>query len=94
MGPTYEYTTNGLEGGSVTGGFVYRGDDIVGLNGTYLWADFKEPELRGFNDEFSGGAIWFGIDVPGGSVTSFVQDLDGEVYAISHGGSVSKVVAD
>ena len=93
VGPTYEYTTNGSEGGSVTGGFVYRGDDIVGLNGTYLWADYKEPELRGYNDEFSGGAIWFGVDVPGGSVTSFVQDLDGEVYAISHSGRISKVVA-
>ncbi|MDW3218648.1 MAG: PQQ-dependent sugar dehydrogenase [Acidimicrobiales bacterium] len=92
VGPTYEYTTNGDEGGSITGGFVYRGDDIVGLNGTYLWADFKEPELRGFNDEFSGGAIWFDVDVPGGSVTSFVQDLHGEVYAISRGGSISKVV--
>lgn len=93
VGPTYEYTTNGSEGGSVTGGFVYRGDDIVGLNGTYLWADFKEPELRGYNDEFSGGAIWFDVDVPGGSVTSFVQDLDGEVYAISHSGRISKVIA-
>lgn len=92
VGPTYEYTTNGAEGGSVTGGFVYRGDDIVGLDGTYLWADFKEPELRGYHDEF-GGAIWFGVDVPGGSVTSFVQDLDGEVYAISHSGQISKVVA-
>jgi len=91
-GPTYEYTTNGPEGGSITGGFVYRGSDIVGLNGTYLWADWKEPELRGFNDEFSGGAIWFGVDVPGGSVVSFLQDLDGEVYAISHNGSISKVV--
>ena len=93
IGPTYEYTTNGAEGGSVTGGFVYRGDDIVGLNGTYLWADYKEPELRGFNDEFGVGAISFGVDVPGGSVTSFVQDLDGEVYAISHSGRISKVVA-
>ncbi|MEZ5244551.1 MAG: PQQ-dependent sugar dehydrogenase [Acidimicrobiales bacterium] len=93
VGPTYEYTTNGPEGGSVTGGFVYRGDDIVGLNGTYLWADYKDPELRGDNDEFSGGAIWFGTNVPGGSVTSFVQDLDGEVYAISHSGRISKIIA-
>ncbi len=92
VGPTYEYTTNGAEGGSITGGFVYRGADIVGLNGTYLWADWKEPELRGFNDEFSGGAIWFGVDVPGTSVVSFLQDLDGEVYAISHNGSISKII--
>jgi glucose/arabinose dehydrogenase len=93
VGPTYEYQTNGSEGGSVTGGFVYRGDDIVGLNGTYLWADYKDPELRGYNDEFSGGAIWYGTDVPGGSVTSFLQDLDGEVYAISHSGRISKIIA-
>jgi hypothetical protein len=31
--------------------------------------------------------------VPGGSVTSFLEDLSGEIYAISHSGRVSKVVA-
>lgn len=92
IGPVYQYATGGSEGRSVTGGFVYRGAEITGLNGTYLWADFVEPELRGFNDEFSGGSIWFGVNVPGGSVASFVQDLAGEVYAISRGGSISKII--
>ena len=64
----------------------------MGLDGTYLWADFINPELRGWNETW-GGPISYGVDVPGGSVASFVQDLDGEVYAISFGGSISKVVA-
>ena len=92
VGPVYEDQTGGAEGRSVTGGFVYRGTDIVGLDGTYLWADFINPELRGWNETW-GGPISYGVDVPGGSVASFVQDLDGEVYAISFGGSISKVVA-
>ena len=92
VGPVYEYETGGPEGRSVTGGFVYRGAGIVGLDGTYLWADFVDPELRGWNETW-GGPISYGVAVPGGSVSAFVQDLDGEVYAISLGGSVSQVVA-
>ncbi|MEM9465634.1 MAG: PQQ-dependent sugar dehydrogenase [Actinomycetota bacterium] len=91
VGPVYEYQTNGGEGGSVTGGFVYRGTDIVGLDGTYLWSDWANPELRGWN-EMWGGPISFGVDAPGAIVVSFVQDLDGEVYAISLTGVISKVV--
>ena len=80
------------EGRSITGGFVYRGDDIVGLDGTYLWSDFVEPELRGWNGVF-GGPIRYGVDVPGGSVVAFFEDASGEVYAMSLNGSISRVVA-
>ena len=92
VGPVYEYQTGGPEGRSVTGGFVYRGSEIAGLDGTYLWSDFVTPELRGWN-ELWGGAISYGVNVPGGSVVSFVQDLDGEIYAMSQNGLISKVVA-
>ena len=91
VGPIYEYQTGGPEGRSITGGFVYRGSEIVGLDGTYLWADFVNPELRGWNETW-GGPISYDVNVPGGSVSSFVQDLDGEIYAISFTGSISQVV--
>ncbi|MEM9518795.1 MAG: PQQ-dependent sugar dehydrogenase [Actinomycetota bacterium] len=91
VGPIYEYQTGGPEGRSVTGGYVYRGDDISGLDGTYLWADYLTPELRGWNQAF-GGPISYGVDVPGGLVSSFFQDANGEVYAVSLSGSISQVV--
>ena len=89
--PVYEYATGGAEGRSVTGGFVYRGTAIDGLDGTYLWADFFTAELRGWHSSF-GGAISYDADIPGGLVASFVQDLGGEVYAISISGTISQVV--
>ncbi len=92
VGPVYEYQNGGPEGRSITGGYVYRGTEIVGLNGTYLWADFVEPALRGFNDTFGSGPIQYGVDVPGATVASFLEDRTGEIYAISLSGTISKIV--
>ena len=43
--PIYEYTHD--DGCSVTGGYVYRGDDIPALQGTYLFADYCAAGIRG-----------------------------------------------
>ncbi|MEM8707338.1 MAG: PQQ-dependent sugar dehydrogenase [Actinomycetota bacterium] len=90
--PVYEYETGGAEGNSVTGGVVYRGTDIVGLDGTYLWADYIAAELRGFNDDFGSGPISYGVSPPGGLVSAFFADATGEVFVVSLAGSVSQVV--
>ncbi len=91
VAPVYEYA-HGAEGYSVTGGYVYRGLEIVGLSGTYLWADYGVPSLRGFNDTFGSGPIDYGVDAPGGAVAGFLEDGVGEVYAISRSGTISKIV--
>ncbi len=90
--PVYEYQNGGPEGRSITGGYVYRGAEIVGLSGTYLWADFVEPALRGFNDTFGSGPIDYGVAVPGATVAGFLEDGSGEIYSISLGGTISKIV--
>ena len=91
--PVYEYQNDGAEGRSITGGYVYRGSEIVGLSGTYLWADFFVPTLRGFNDIFGSGPIDFGVAAPGAAVAGFLEDGKGEIYAISLSGTISKIVA-
>ncbi|MEO0494212.1 MAG: PQQ-dependent sugar dehydrogenase [Actinomycetota bacterium] len=91
--PVYDYVTDGPEGQSVTGGVVYRGTEIVGLDGTYLWADYVQAELRGFNDTFGSGPIWYGVEPVGGLVSAFFADNTGEVYVVSLSGTVSKIVA-
>ncbi len=90
--PVYEYVNGGPEGRSVTGGYVYRGTAIDGLAGTYIWADFLEPALRGFNDTFGSGPINYGVDVPGAAVAGFLEDKNGELYAISRTGTISQIV--
>jgi hypothetical protein len=77
---------------SITGGYVYRGTDIPGLTGAYLFGDFCS------------GTIWTLREMPGAapvveaaissglSVVSFGQSIDGEVYVVNLGGTLHKVI--
>lgn len=92
-GPTHQYP-NPDRGRSVTGGVVYRGSGIIGLEGTYLFTDFYDSDLRGYNDEFGTGLINYGTTVPGGGAAAFFIAADGEVYVISmFGGSIHRITA-
>ena len=80
--PVFTYTHD--EGGcSITGGVVYRGEDIPALSGSYLFSDFCQPGLRALRMDEDGAVTEssLGGDVP--SVVSFAEDPDGEVYVVS-----------
>ena len=88
-GPVLDYEHN--PACSITGGYVYRGTAIQGLQGHYLYSDYCAGFLKSFR--YSGGAAvdqkdW-GIDA--GSVTSFGQDIDGELYILA-GNTISRIV--
>ncbi len=89
--PVWEYGRD--EGCSVTGGFVYRGSAIPELVGSYLFGDYCTARLWAV--QISSGQVLFrdfGVAVPGGALASFAQDADGELYAMSLQGPVSRVV--
>ena len=77
-------------GCSVTGGFVYRGKAVPALSGRYLYGDYCS------------GTIW-SLAAKGGKtvprrepfrvaeLVSFGEDAAGELYAVSHGGTVYRV---
>jgi len=85
--PIFEYSrTPGTC--AVTGGYVYRGQDIPGLQGAYLYADFCIGRITGLAVD---GRRIAGRRVLGPTVTnlsSFGQDGDGELYALSLSGGV------
>ena len=87
---------NPAQGCSVTGGFVYRGWDIDGLHGTYLYSDYCRGWLRGFvydtetSEAVTTGEWDLGIN---SSVPSFGEDADGELYVLTFDGTISKLVA-
>lgn len=88
--PVFEYSHE--EGCSVTGGYVYRGDDIEPLQGTYLFADYCARGIRGL--QLDGTTIiddrrW-DLDVE--RVFSFGQDRDGELFVLLGSGEVRKLV--
>jgi glucose/arabinose dehydrogenase len=85
------------EGLSITGGYVYRGDEIPELNGTYFYSDWVRQWIRGF--EFVDGQVteerdWTeDLGGPVGSVTSFGLDGHGELYLVTYEGGVYKFTA-
>jgi glucose/arabinose dehydrogenase len=92
--PTVEYThDNGAC--SVTGGYVYRGQAIPAAQGTYFYADFCAGFVRSFR--FNNGSAlerteWPLLAAP--SITSFGQDGVGELYILTKGGNVSRIVTN
>ena len=81
---------------SITGGVVYRGTAIPELYGHYLFSDYCGGYLRSFPLDGS-------IDQPldwteqvgnAGQVVSFGTDASGEVYVMTAGGSVLRLVAE
>jgi hypothetical protein len=82
------------DGCSVTGGFVYRGSAIPALRGRYFYADFCSGWVRSFR---YGGAQaterreWPTL-APGGMITSFGEDANGELYILVASGKVYRIV--
>lgn len=78
---------------SVIGGFVYRGPAAPAIQGTYFYADFCAGFVRSFR--FSNGLALERTDWPllaAPSITSFGQDGLNELYILTQGGTVSRIV--
>jgi hypothetical protein len=73
---------------SVTGGYVYRGAGGAVPTGTYLYADYCSGEIFAWN----GSAQSVLLDTTL-NISSFGEDEQGELYVVSLGGTVSKIVA-
>jgi glucose/arabinose dehydrogenase len=87
--PVAEYSH--AEGGcSVTGGFVYRGT-MPEWNGIYLYGDYCTGFVWGLINSDGGfqSKLLFETNV---RITSFGQDAVGEIYLLSDGGEVYKLV--
>lgn len=89
-------------GGSVTGGYVYRGSAIPGLRGHYLYADFISGRSFRFRMEAGSAADRQEISTElrpldsnvFGNIASFGQDNAGELYVAAFTpGAVYRVVA-
>ncbi len=87
--PVFEYDHD--DGCSVTGGFVYRGRARPSERGRYIVGDYCSGTVWSFR--VSGGKARDvrveGFDVD--SLSSFGQDLSGELYAVSHNGTIYRV---
>lgn len=88
--PVHEYDRTGL-GCSVTGGFVYRGEALPDLQGSYVFSDYCDGTLRTLrmaDGEVTGVGD---LGVSGGEVISFMEGGDGELYVLGSNGTVSRL---
>lgn len=83
------------EGCAVIGGYVYRGQAIPALRGTYFYADFCSGWIRSFR--WSRGQatdqVQYSLLSAGEQPNSFGEDDLGELYITTEGGSLYKIVA-
>lgn len=82
---------------SVTGGFVYRGNSMPGLVGTYVYGDYCSGNIWGFDAiaAASGGAVQPRLLIESGAtITSFAEDDVGELYVLTFDRGILRVVAD
>jgi glucose/arabinose dehydrogenase len=78
---------------AIIGGYVYRGTDIPNLDGAYLYSDNCVTQIRAFLPSDPKGTDR-GFDESPGGIASFGRDNDGELYALSLGGSVYRIDAE
>ncbi|HEX2088860.1 MAG TPA: PQQ-dependent sugar dehydrogenase [Actinomycetota bacterium] len=89
--PIHEYD---LRGGtcSVIGGYVYRGTRIPDLTGAYVFGDFCDGRIMALRQRGGKvrerGALGPAIE----QLSSFGEDLNGELYALSLAGGVYRVL--
>jgi hypothetical protein len=79
-------------GCSVTGGFVYRGQDLPDWQGIYLYGDYCSGLIWGlFRD---GEGSWQNRELfeTGAFIASFGEDEAGEVYFADRQGGVFRLV--
>ncbi len=90
---TYSHYSSGDFKCSITGGYVYRGDQISGLDGVYFFADYCSGEIgllsKNENDGWDMSLAFPNIN---GSWVSFGEDINGELYIASINGSVYKII--
>lgn len=78
---------------SVIGGFVYRGQKIPEIRGQYFYSDYCNSWLRSFG--YADGKVTDRHEWPVGrlgSVVSFGEDSQGELYICTSSGRVYRIV--
>lgn len=90
VAPIYEYETH-AEGCSITGGHVYRGEAIDGLQGAYVFSDYCAGGVRALRHdggELTEAAVVGEADM---QVVSIEVDADGELYLLTFDNGVLRV---
>ena len=90
--PVWEYPLED-DACSVIGGYVYRGAAIPWLTGVYVYGDFCTGQVFGLRYTDGGVVAHKLLADTGLRIASFGQDNDGELYVLSQGEGIFRLVA-
>ncbi|MEM6313809.1 MAG: PQQ-dependent sugar dehydrogenase, partial [Planctomycetota bacterium] len=97
----YAHSDFSTDRASVTGGYVYRGDQLgAAFEGLYFFADFVNNTVYTLDPNDPDGTFTDITDqvFPNGGITagivSFGEDADGELYIIDIGGTVYQIIPE
>lgn len=88
--PLYAYNHDGFTHCSITGGYVYRGNQNPTWQGHYFYSDFCSGKLWSILKEGDDVSNFEIAGVSTTSITSFGEDRDGELYALRLNGNMFK----
>ena len=86
--PVLEYDHS--QGNSITGGYRYRGSLAAALEGAYLYGDFGSGRIwagRQQNGQWSAQVV---ADTEY-NISSFGEDLNGELYVVDYRGAIYRI---
>jgi len=86
--PIWEYSHS--LGFSITGGYVYRGQNVPELAGKYIVGDYVSARVWAIEYDGINPATSNQITTAPGSITSFGQDENKELYLVSFNGKIYK----
>jgi glucose/arabinose dehydrogenase len=75
----------------ITGGYVYRGAEIPALDGVYLFADYCSGKVWGLVPDDDAGWTTLGPIETGLQISSFGEDVAGELYLVDLQGAVYRL---
>ena len=87
--PVAEYEHN--QGCSVTGGYVYRGSQVTGWQGVYLFGDYCTGTVWGLIQDGDGSWRQERLFENVGRISSFGEDQDGELYLVDISGTIYRL---
>lgn len=88
--PLIEYDHS--QGQSITGGFVYRGQQDTAFVGRYLFGDYVSGNIWTWIPEQSGNRQPTLLLDSNLNISSFAEGNDGELYVIHYGGTLHRIV--